>query len=514
MVAPSVLTSVLALLLVNSGAEGAWTPLHRAVRRGTANDIRRLLREDDTEPNARGPRGVTPLMLAASVRPEMVGPLLEPAEIIFTWRENAVDVNRVDDDGRDAVIHAIRAGNYAVATRLVVDHSAGLAAVDRTGRSAFDYAAQKDTFTSTDRGRLTFLAQAMWYRPAFHGWGATGTQRPPTVKELAGELCARKVTVWDIRARLAMAFASDRAEPSLADKRELVLCAAKAGIDLGSLDVASAFHLRGDLEIVDERGYPPRLIMLLDGGVARPGADLSEDVADAVERGFDDAALRVLELMNGRHGSRLGRALTTAAQRGNASLVKALLAAGAPVEGSLRPDSSGRTPLALAAATECEECVKALLAANASLYPGMYPFEGSLVQRASEKNRPQIEAAIKARGPDPANLAEDERGAADAAFTVIRQKLDRSKGWSFSVRHVLFEKQDPVEPGMVPSTNIEGFLWDSPTSVHIIARTVEIDTRPHDYPQLDGYGSSVELFLEKSGQRWIVKVSRDAPWVE
>jgi ankyrin repeat protein len=500
--------ALLSLLALSGAKDSDWTPLHKAVRNGDAKAVREILESGYGGPNARGPGGMTPLMLAASTRPAMIAPLLDDRNITF----EGVAVDLVDDEGRDALIHAVRAGNYAIAATLVEHHSAGVKQVDRTGRSAFDYAVRQDRFTASDRDRLHFLEQAMWNAPAFHGWGGDGTRRPPTLPDVARDLCAKKLTGWDLRAALAMVFAVGRDQATFEEKRDVLLCAAHAGIELIPRGTAHALDPHQD--VVDDRGYTPRMIMLLESGKPLPPkVDLSADIADAVKRGLPEAAMALLARNQARRPVELGAALIGAAGLGNAALVEKLLAAGAPVDGVAEPGRYEDTPLVVAAVKGCRDCVVALLAANASLYPGAHPGEEDLLQRATDEVRPLIEAAMVARRPEAARLADEERAIATAAFAALLEGHDDARGVFLNVRNVQHAKVDPAVPGMVPSINLEGFLWTSPTKVRIFARTTEVDTRPHDDPWM-GYGSGAEVTLEMREGRWIVLNVRIPAWVE
>jgi ankyrin repeat protein len=500
--------ALFSLITLSGTHDISWTPLHKAVRIGDAKAVRQIIEFHYGGLNARGPGGMTPLMLAASTRPAMIEPLLDPTNIVF----EGVDVALVDDEGRDALILAVRAGNYASAAKLVADHSAGVKQVDRTGRSAFDYAVQQDRFTASDRDRLHFLEQAMWNAPAFHGWGNDGTRRPPTMSEIAHDLCAKKLTGWDLRAFLAMVLAKVRDKTTLEGKREVILCAARSGIDLLPLGSAQALGLHQ--EVVDDRGYTPRMIRLLESGnPLPPKVDLSADIFDATRRGLDEAAMALLARNQAKRPRELGAALLSAAKQGQAALVERLLAAGAPVDSVAEPGRYEDTPLVVAAIKGCRGCVAALLAANASLYPGSHPSEERLLQLATDDVRPLIEAAMHARRPDASRLAEEERAVATAAFAALLENHDRARGVFLNVRNVQHAKVDPAVPGMVPSINLEGFLWTSPTKVRTFARTTEVDTRPHQ-DQWMGYGSGAEVILERRDGRWIVLNVRRPAWVE
>jgi ankyrin repeat protein len=506
---PRLALALFSLVALSGTQDTSWSPLHKAIRNGDAQTVRRLLRTYGGGPNARGPGGMTPLMLAVAVRPEMAALLLDSEQVLF----EGVDIRLVDDQGRDALIHAVSARNYAIAKTLVEHHSADVKQTDRTGRSAFDYAVQQDHFTAKDLDRMRFLEQAMWNGPAFHGWGREGTSRPPTIAEVAQDLCAKRLSGWDLRARLAMVFATIREKATPAGKREAALCAARAGVDLLPLETAGALGLHQ--EVADDRGYTQRWILLLESGYQLPPrADLSADIAEAVRRGIDGAAMALLDKNHARNPNQLGRALMSAAEKRKGELVERLLAAGAAVEGYLEYGNFD-TPLMRAARSGCRRCVEALLAANASLYPGSHPSESLLVQTATAEVRPLIEKAMRAHQPDAAVLAEEERAVATAAFAAMlaESKYDPAQGVSLGIRNVQHAWTPPPVPGIVPRINLESFLWDSPAKVQLVARTTRVDTRPSDYPDMS-FGSGTLVFLEKRDGKWIVLEVRPAPWVE
>lgn len=500
---------LLPLLLLGAGRpdDGAWSPLHKAVRSGDLAAVRRL-RADWRNANVRGPGGLTPVMIAAGSRPSMMAILRGGEEYAFA----GVDLQAVDDQRRDALIHAVRASHFAVAKALVEARGTEIVQqTDRTGRSAFDYAVQQDRFTAKDLERLFFLEAAMWNSPAFHGWGSDGTRPPPTMSDLAQALCAKKMSSWDVRARLAMVFATVQDKAQAAEKRDVVLCAARAGFDLYSYETASALEL--DMEVRDDRGYTPRMIIALESGVpSPPNVDYSHDIRDAVEHDLDDAAAAMLARTS-KGVPKLGIALLVAAKQGKAALVEQLLAAGAPVEGGIE-EKRDDTPLFAASAKGCRACVVALLAANASMYPGYSPSETRLLEIATDDVKPLLEAALRARRPDDAQLVAEEKAVASAAFAALLAKHDPAHGLRLFIRREPYEREEPAVPGIVPVLSIDGFLWTSPSQVRAVSSSTAEDTRPSDgigYRHFFSSGS--EVILEKREGRWTALEVRQT-WVE
>jgi ankyrin repeat protein len=502
----SIVTAVLSLLALSGSDDRDWTPLHKAVRRGDPKAVRRLFEEGCVDANARGPDGLTPLMLAAAKQPAMVSALL-PTDVAFVFAQ--VDVGLADDEGRTALMHAVRTGNFAAAARLLEEDPGSIRAVDRSGRSAFDYAVQQDVFTSADRDRVNFLHNTMWASPPFHGWGKSGMRPPPTIDGVARDLCEKKLAGWDLLARLAMVYATVRDKAPDEGKRDVILCAAHAGIDLTSL---SATHpLDFPKEVVDDRGYTPRMIIALESGKPLPsGTDLSTEIINASSRGLEDVASALAAKHTGSP-AKLGNALHRAAMHSQAKLVERLLAVGAPVEGDAESHRY-ETPLVVAARNGCRDCVKALLAAKASLYPGSHPSEAFLPEMATAEIRPLLEAAMKARRPDDARRAVEERRIADAVFAALLENYDRRLGVVLFVRNEPRDRIDPAVPGIVPTVNLQSILWMSPTRVSAVARRSSVDTRPRNTGSMF-LGSGLEVTLEKRAGAWVAINVRTA-WIE